>query len=167
VLDVSDAVFAESGARLGTAAGMKLWPTATMAQTRYDDIVVLLGHADLCEHLWPTGKWRVFNLVIWLAAGSQRWRWTLAACTTTICMWWAQISRDLSTAYTTGAHAAQARRRAWMLGAAGPMGQMHLLRALTMPGKPARIVATNLHARAHGTGAQTVCAPGGRSRASK
>jgi threonine dehydrogenase-like Zn-dependent dehydrogenase len=53
---------------------------------------------------------------------------------------------DLSVAYQPARTQLKPGGVTWVLGAAGPMGQMHFLRALTLPGKPGRIVATNLHA---------------------
>jgi hypothetical protein len=55
--------------------------------------------------------------------------------------------RDLSAAYTPVRTQLKPGGVTWILGAAGPMGQMHLLRALSLPGRPGKIVATNLHAR--------------------
>ncbi len=55
-------------------------------------------------------------------------------------------SDDLSAAYGPARTQLKEGGVTWVLGAAGPMGQMHFLRALTMPGKPGKIVATNLHA---------------------
>ena len=53
---------------------------------------------------------------------------------------------DLSVAYQPVRTQLKPGGVTWVLGAAGPMGQMHFLRALTLPGKPGKIVATNLHA---------------------
>ncbi len=53
---------------------------------------------------------------------------------------------DLSAAYTPVRTQLRAGGAAWILGAAGPIGQMHLLRVLSLPGQPRKVVATNLHA---------------------
>jgi threonine dehydrogenase-like Zn-dependent dehydrogenase len=53
---------------------------------------------------------------------------------------------DLAAAYAPVRTQLKPGGRCWILGAAGPMGQMHLLRALSMPGRPAKVVASNLHA---------------------
>jgi threonine dehydrogenase-like Zn-dependent dehydrogenase len=89
----------------------------------------------------------LFSTSCWIARWRARWRWTSGECTTTICSWSGTDRRDLSAAYTPVRTQLKPGGVTWILGAAGPMGQMHLLRALSLPGRPAKIVATNLHAR--------------------
>lgn len=51
---------------------------------------------------------------------------------------------DLSAAYQPVRTQLQEGGKTLLLGVAGPMGQMHLIRTLALPGKPAKIVATDL-----------------------
>ncbi|UCH26842.1 MAG: alcohol dehydrogenase catalytic domain-containing protein, partial [Trueperaceae bacterium] len=55
-------------------------------------------------------------------------------------------SNDLSAAYKPIRSQLRAGGTTWILGAAGPLGQMHLQRAMEIPEHPSKIVATNLHA---------------------
>ncbi len=52
--------------------------------------------------------------------------------------------------------------RTWILGAAGPMGHMHLQRALEMEGRPGRVVATNIHEARMGPTRDKFAAAGAR-----
>jgi D-arabinose 1-dehydrogenase-like Zn-dependent alcohol dehydrogenase len=52
---------------------------------------------------------------------------------------------DIGAAYTPVRTQLKPGGRTWILGAAGPMGHMHVQRALEMDGRPGRIVATNIH----------------------
>ncbi len=53
--------------------------------------------------------------------------------------------REIGAAYTPVRTQLKPGGRTWVLGAAGPMGHMHVQRALEMDGRPGRIVATNIH----------------------
>lgn len=145
VLDVSDAVFAESVRAWAQGAGIEV-VAGDDGKTRYDDIVVLQGDADLCEQVFGRlANGGMFNLVsgspldrpVAVDIGRMHYDHLYVVGTD---------SEDLSAAYQPARTQLKEGGVAWVLGAAGPMGQMHFLRALTMPGKPARIVATNLHA---------------------
>ena len=116
------------------------------SQTRYDDIVVLGGDEQRCEDLFGRlANDGIFNVVLHgrfgrpvsIEAGRLHYDHLLLTGTG---------SCDLSAAYTPVRTQLRAGGTAWILGAAGPMGQMHLLRALSLPGSPRKVVATNLHA---------------------
>jgi len=145
VLDVADAAFAEQ---------VRAWARATTVEvqegddgsTRYDDIVVLGGDAALCERVFARlANGAIFNLVLDKALdrpvavdiGRMHYDHLLVAGTD---------AHDLSAAYEPVRTQLKEGGKCWILGAAGPMGQMHLLRALSMPGRPGKVVASNLHA---------------------
>lgn len=145
VLDVSDAAFAESVRAWAQDAGIEV-VAGDDGSTRYDDIVVLQGDADLCEQVFGRlANGGMFNLVLGsplsrsVAVDIGRMHYDHLYVVGT-------DSDDLSAAYRPARTQLMEGGVTWVLGAAGPMGQMHFLRALTMPGKPGKIVATNLHA---------------------
>ncbi|PJF45798.1 MAG: hypothetical protein CUN48_17060, partial [Candidatus Thermofonsia Clade 3 bacterium] len=108
--------------------------------------IVVLGHdAALCERIFGRlANGAIFNLVldqpldrpVAVDIGRMHYDHLLVV---------GSDAPDLSTAYAPVRTQLKAGGRCWILGAAGPMGQMHLLRALSMPERPAKIVATNLH----------------------
>jgi NADPH:quinone reductase-like Zn-dependent oxidoreductase len=76
---------------------------------------------------------------------------------------------DIAAAYTPIRSSLKPGGKVWVLGASGPMGQMHVQRALDMPPNPGLIAATNLRSRriqelgarygaeAHRRGIELVC----------
>ena len=145
VLDLTDAAFAEQVRAWAASADIEVQERDD-GGTRYDDIVVLGGDAALCERVFPRlANGAIFNLVLDKALdrpvavdiGRMHYDHLLVAGT---------ASNDLSAAYLPVRTQLKAGGRCWILGAAGPMGQMHLLRALSMPGRPGKVVASNLHA---------------------
>ena len=145
VLDVSDAAFAEQVRAWAASAGVAV-QEGDDGSTRYNDIVVLGGDAALCERVFPRlANGAIFNLVlakplerpVAVDIGRMHYDNLLVAGTD---------SKDLSAAYTPVRTQLKEGGACWILGAAGPMGQMHLLRALSMPGRPGKVVASNLHA---------------------
>jgi threonine dehydrogenase-like Zn-dependent dehydrogenase len=144
VLDVSDTNFAEAVKAWAASAGVSVQEGDDGA-TQYDDIVVLGHDAALCERVFPRlAKGAIFNLVldqpldhpVAVDIGRMHYDHLLVAGTD---------AADLSAAYAPVRTQLKAGGRCWILGAAGPMGQMHLLRAMSMPGRPGKVVATNLH----------------------
>ena len=145
VLDVQDATFAESVRSWAHAQGIEV-VEGDDGESRYDDIVVLGGDAALCEQVFGrlahSGS---FNLVLGgpldrpvsVDIGRMHYDNLLVVGTDQL---------DLSAAYQPVRTQLKEHGVTWVLGAAGPMGQMHFQRALSMPGKPRKIVATNLHA---------------------
>lgn len=145
VLDVADGEFAEQVRDWAARAGVAV-QEGDDGVTRYDDIVVLGHDAALCERAFPRlANGAIFNVVldqplpraVAVDIGRMHYDHLLVV---------GSHTNDLSAAYTPVRTQLKAGGRCWILGAAGPMGQMHLLRALSMPGKPAKVVATNLHA---------------------
>src|SRR5690606_22464030 len=132
VLDVSDAVFAEQVRAWAASAGVEV-QDGDDGSTRYNDIVVLGGDAELCERVFPRrSNGAIFILVLAkplarpgaVDIGRMHYDNLLVAGTDT---------KDLSAAYTPVRTQLKEGGACWILGAAGPMGQMHLLRALSMP----------------------------------
>jgi threonine dehydrogenase-like Zn-dependent dehydrogenase len=145
VLDVSDAALAETVRAWAQQNGVQV-AEGDDGSARYDDIVVLGGDADLCERVFGRlANGGMFNLVLGqpldrpvsVDIGRMHYDHLYVVGTD---------SNDLSAAYGPARTQLKEGGVTWVLGAAGPMGQMHFLRALTMPGKPGKIVATNLHA---------------------
>ncbi len=145
VLDVSDAAFAERVRAWAGQNGVEVL-AGDDGSARYDDIVVLQGDAGLCEQVFGRlANGGMFNLVLGqplerpvsVDIGRMHYDHLFVVGTD---------SDDLSAAYQPARTQLKPGGVTWVLGAAGPMGQMHFLRALTMPGKPGKIVATNLHA---------------------
>lgn len=144
VLDVRDLAFAEAVRACAHANGVAV-QEGDDGTTQYDDIVVLGHDAALCERIFDRlAKGAIFNLVldqpleqpVAVDIGRMHYDHLLVVGTET---------PDLSAAYAPVRTQLRPGGRCWILGAAGPMGQMHLLRALSMPERPAKIVATNLH----------------------
>jgi threonine dehydrogenase-like Zn-dependent dehydrogenase len=144
-LDVSDAVFAESVRAWAQQNGIEL-VAGDVGSARYDDIVVLQGDAELCEKVFGRlANGGMFNLVLGQALdrpvavdiGRMHYDHLYVVGT---------HGNDLSAAYQPVRTQLKPGGVTWVLGAAGPMGQMHFLRALTLPGRPGKIVASNLHA---------------------
>ncbi|MBK8046396.1 MAG: alcohol dehydrogenase catalytic domain-containing protein [Anaerolineales bacterium] len=144
VLDVTDAESAAQVRRWANAAGVEV-KNGDDGTMRYDDIVVLQGDADLCERVFGRlANGGIFNLVesaplpraVSVDIGRMHYDHLLVVGTD---------EPDLSVAYTPVRTQLKPGGVTWVLGAAGPMGQMHFLRALSMPDKPRKIIASNLH----------------------
>lgn len=143
VLDVRDAAFAD--AVRGWAAAANVDVIADDGAMQFDDIVILGNAPDLIERAFARlAKGGIFNVVtatpvprpVSLDIGRMHYDHLMTVGTT---------GADVSAAYTPVRTQLQASGRAWILGAAGPMGQMHVQRALEMDGRPGLMVATNLH----------------------
>jgi L-sorbose 1-phosphate reductase len=144
VLDVKDQAFAAQVRSWAGQAGVEV-TQGDDGTTRYDDIVVLQGDVELCERVFSRmANGAIFNLVLGkplarmvsVDIGRMHYDHLLVVGTD---------KADLSAAYQPVRTQLKPGGVTWVLGAAGPMGQMHFLRAMTMPGKPGKIVATNLH----------------------
>jgi len=145
VLDVRDAAFAETVRTWAQQHAIAVVEGDDGA-ARYDDIVVLGGDAGLCERAFARlANGGMFNVVldqpfdrsVSVDIGRMHYDHLYVVGTD---------GGDLSAAYAPARTQLKEGGVTWVLGAAGPMGQMHFLRALTLPGKPGKIVATNLHA---------------------
>ena len=144
VLDASDAAFADRVRKWAHDSGIEV-VEGDDGTTRYDDIVILQGDAELAERAFGRlANGGIFNVVLGqpfarpvsVDIGRMHYDHLFVVGTDTA---------DLSVAYQPARTQLKPDGVTWVLGAAGPMGQMHFLRALTMPGRPGKIVATNLH----------------------
>ena len=114
-------------------------------ERQYDDIVVLGNDPDLIEQAYKRlAKGALFNVVtdetvprqVQLDIGRMHYD-VLGTIGTT--------SSDLSAAYQPIRTQLTPDGLTWILGAGGPMGHMHLQRALEIDEHPRKVVATNLH----------------------
>ena len=143
VVDATDADFAATVRAWAAGAGVDIIEDDGAMQ--FDDIVILGHDPDLIERAFARlAKGGIFNVVtatpvprpVSLDIGRMHYDHLMTVGT---------ISGDVSAAYTPVRTQLKAGGRAWILGAAGPMGQMHVQRALEMDGRPGLMVATNLH----------------------
>ena len=118
------------------------------AERTYDDIVVLSNDPELIERSFARlGRGGTFAVVtdqeiprrVSLDVGRLHYDKLLLLGTTA-----PRGLPDLSAAYAPVRTQLKPGGLTWILGAGGPMGHMHLQRALEMDGRPAKIVATNL-----------------------
>jgi L-sorbose 1-phosphate reductase len=145
VLAVRDEGFAAEVSAWAGQAGIAV-QEGDDGRTPCDDIVVLGGDEQDGEDLFARlARDGTFNIVLCgrsarpIAVEARRLHYDHLLVTGT-------GGSDLSAAYTPVRTQLKAGGAAWILGAAGPMGQMHLLRALSLRGQPRKVVATNLHA---------------------
>jgi len=142
VLNVADAAFAARVQRWAADVGIEV--TLADSAPYYDDIIVFGAHAELVERVSPrlaTGG--ILNLVaaaplarpVQVDVGRIHYDHLAIVGTS---------SPDLSAAYAPSRSRLKPGGKLWVLGAAGPMGHMHIQRALEMPAGPSKIVATNL-----------------------
>ncbi len=151
VLDVQNEGFVHDLQRWAFTKGVELLSGDEALQTeageplRYDDIVVLSNDPDLIERAFPRlANGGTFAVVtdrpvqrhVQLDIGRIHYD-KLALLGT--------YTNDISAAYAPIRTELKAGGRMWALGAGGPMGHMHVQRAIEMEGHPRQIVATNLH----------------------
>lgn len=141
-LDVADTAFEGQVRAWAAAAGIPIAQDAP--GVRYDDIVVVGGDAATVEAAFT----RLANGGMFAVVGSRnverpvsldigRMHYDHLALV-------GSEEHDISAAYTPIRTQLRPGGATWVLGAAGPMGHMHLQRALEMEGRPAKLVATNL-----------------------
>ena len=144
VLDVHNKHFASHVIDWAKARGIEVVQGDDGTST-YDDIVILSHDPELIERMFTRlAKGGIFNVVtdehltrnVQLDIGRLHYD-NLSLVGTT--------SHDLSAAYGPIRTELKQGGAVWMLGAAGPMGQMHVQRAIEMPNGPRKVVATNLH----------------------
>lgn len=145
VLATDDATFNAHVQSWAAANGIAL--LADDGQMQFDDIVLFTADPELIEQAFTRlKKGGIFNVVstaavprtVSLDVGRMHYDHLLAVGTD---------GTDLSAAYKPVRTQLKPGGYTWILGAAGPMGHMHLQRALEMAGKPGKIIATNLHDR--------------------
>jgi threonine dehydrogenase-like Zn-dependent dehydrogenase len=140
VLDVTDDGFAARVRAWADGAGIEIGKAGDEAY--YDDIVVLGADEELIERVSPwLAKGGILNLVAGalLARPVQVDVGRLHYDHLTIV---GTGEPDLSVAYTPIRSRLKPSGQLWALGAGGPMGQMHVQRALEIPEGPGKIVAT-------------------------
>lgn len=144
VLDVEDGALASTVTEWATARGIEVL-RADDGQRQYDDIVILSSDPTLIERMFVRlARGGAFNIVtdevvarnVSLDIGRLHYDGLALVGTN---------KSDLSAAYTPIRTELKPGGVMWALGAAGPMGQMHVQRALEMPDGPRKVVATNLH----------------------
>ena len=142
VLNVSNAYFAADVRNWGNSAGIEV--TEVEGNTQYDDVVALRVDAELVERaLTRLASGGVLNIAtdvplkrtVEVDVGRLHYNHIAIVGTS---------SKDFSTAYNPIRSGLKPDGVLWILGAAGPMGQMHLQRALRISEGPAKIVTTNL-----------------------
>ena len=148
VVDASDAQFAASIRDWARQVGISV--VEDDGERKYDDIVVLGNDPDLIETAFARlAKGGLFNVVteedvlrrVQLDIGRMHYD-DLGVIGTP--------SQDLSAAYQPIRTQLKPNGLTWILGAGGPMGHMHLQRALEIEAHPRKVVATDLHlARIH------------------
>ena len=144
VLDVGNSEFAHDLHRWGYTAGATVHD-GDDGQRKYDDIVVLSSDPDLIERAFKrlahSGTFAVVSSepvqrLVQLDIGRIHYDKLALIGTTT---------GDISAAYKPIRTELKAGGRVWVLGAGGPMGHMHVQRAIEMEDRPRQMVATNLH----------------------
>jgi threonine dehydrogenase-like Zn-dependent dehydrogenase len=144
VLAVGDEALAGAITDWATARGIKVLRDDD-GQRQYDDIVILGSDPVLIERMFARlARGGTFNIVtdevvarnVSLDIGRLHYDGLALVGTN---------KSDLSTAYAPIRTELRPDGVMWALGAAGPMGQMHVQRALEMPDGPRKVVATNLH----------------------
>jgi D-arabinose 1-dehydrogenase-like Zn-dependent alcohol dehydrogenase len=143
VLDVQDRNLAGQARAWASSVGAEIISNSD-GQT-FDDIVVMSNDPDLIERAFGRlAKGGVFNVVT-REPVSRRVQLDIGRLHYDNLAVVGAANDDLSAAYTPIRTQLRPGGLLWVLGAAGPMGQMHLQRALEIAGKPRKIVATNLH----------------------
>lgn len=142
VLEVSNAEFSAQVRAWVEGAGVEI-VTAT-DDARFDDIVVLSSDVDLIEQALPRLSRGGMLGIIADARLARPVRVDIGRLHYDHQTVVGSRGPDLSTAYGPIRSQLKPRGRLWVLGAAGPMGHMHIQRSLEVPGGPGKIVATNL-----------------------
>ena len=143
VLDVSDEVFASQVRAWAGANGVSILEDD--GEMSFDDIVILDNDPDVIEQAFKRlANGGIFNVVsaepveraVSLDIGRMHYDNLMTVGT---------VSTDLSAAYKPVRTQLKPGGTAWMLGAAGPMGHMHLQRSLEIESKPNKVIANDLN----------------------
>jgi threonine dehydrogenase-like Zn-dependent dehydrogenase len=144
VLNVSDQTFAETVSAWAAAHNIVV-SYEDDGQSQYDDIVLMSNDAAAIEQAFTRlAKGGIFNLVsaqpvsrnVMLDIGRLHYDGLQLVGT---------AQDDLAIAYAPVRTELKKSGTMWALGAAGPMGQMHVQRAIELPDGPRKVVATNIH----------------------
>ena len=143
VVDVADAAFAQDVRAWAEQAGITVVEEDGTRQ--YDDIVVLGSDAELMERAFARlAKGGLFNVVS-AHAVPRRVQFDIGRLHYDNLGIVGTEVLDLSAAYRPIRTQLKPGGLVWVLGAGGPMGHMHLQRALEIEPQPRKVVATNLH----------------------
>ena len=113
--------------------------------TKYDDIVILGNDAELIERMFARLAYGGHFALVTSAPVARSVQLDIGRLHYDRLGLSGTASNDIATAYQPFRTQLQPQGILWALGAAGPMGQMHVQRAIEMPGGPRKIVATNLN----------------------
>ena len=145
VIDVRDAACAKRVRAWATAANIEV--IEDDADTRYDDIVVLSNDPDLTERAFARLANGGMCAVITDEQVARRVSLDIGRLHYDDLAIVGATGSDLSAAYTPIRTQLLPGGITWVLGAGGPMGHMHVQRAIEIDGHPRKIVATNLSHR--------------------
>ena len=162
VLDVQDGTFADQVRSWAHAQGIEV-VAGDDGESQYDDIVVLGGDARSVSGYSDASLTADASTSCWGGRWIGRSQSISGACTTTTCSLWAPTSWIWPLRTSPVRTQLKEHGVTWVLGAAGPMGQMHFKRALSMPGKPRQDHCQRSQCGAHGANAPAVRPPGDRS----
>lgn len=143
VIDVSDAAFAEKVRAWASAA--KIAVRNDQPEAKYDDIVILTNDPDLIERAFARLMRGGMFAVITDQEVSRRVSLDIGRLHYDNLAVVGASGPDLSAAYAPIRTQLLRGGITWILGAGGPMGHMHLQRAIEIAGHPRKIVATNLN----------------------
>ncbi len=142
-IDVSNDAFAEQVRTWATDANVAITPDAPDAA--YDDIVILGNDPAQIEQAFARLARGGMCAVITAQLVSRRVSLDIGRLHYDNLAIIGTTSADLSAAYTPIRTQLLPGGVTWILGAGGPMGHMHLQRALEIAERPRKVVATNLH----------------------
>ncbi len=143
VIDVTDQAFASE--LRAWAKDAKIAVTDPDPQARYDDIVVLSADPTLIEQSFAKLAHGGMFAVITDQEISRRVSLDIGRLHYDNLALVGATGRDVGAAYAPIRTQLLPGGIAWILGAGGPMGHMHLQRAIEIEGRPRKVVATNLH----------------------
>jgi D-arabinose 1-dehydrogenase-like Zn-dependent alcohol dehydrogenase len=142
-IDVTNNAFAEQVRAWASDANIAITPNAPDAA--YDDIVILGSDPIQIEQAFARLARGGMCAVISAQPVSRRVSLDIGRLHYDNLAIIGATSADLSAAYTPIRTQLLSRGVTWILGAGGPMGHMHLQRALEIAKRPRKVVATNLH----------------------
>lgn len=145
VIDVTDAAFADAVRAWATGANIAMIDDQDDAA--YDDIVVLSHDPDVIERAFARLARGGICAVITDARVPRRASLDIGRLHYDNLAIVGAPGPDLSAAYASIRTQLKPEGVTWVLGAGGPMGHMHLQRAIEIEGHPRKIVATNLNHR--------------------
>jgi threonine dehydrogenase-like Zn-dependent dehydrogenase len=141
-LDVTDQPFAAQVSAWASASGIEV--TAGPPDEPVDDVVVLSADPGLIEDAFGRAASGAVCAVIAPAASPCPVHLDIGRLHYDNLAVVGAVGSDISAAYTPIRAEIKPGGRMWVLGAGGPLGHMHLQRALAITARPAAVVATTL-----------------------